>query len=205
MNLTELENIVEEVVREEMEYQQLFKAMLNATGKNIASMSDVEKKKFFSAVDKAYKAKTEGRLTGYKENMDENFIVGLLSLMTLAVIGKIIFYFFVQLVDKGMKYFSTNDTTIKSVVKKILKELSGNKSFIDDVTNMINKNKGIDQTTASKIVKMGYVQDLIKKYTEKNDTDKSEIETQLKTIFFKAWDDSNIVSTITDKIKNDIN
>jgi hypothetical protein len=48
MNLTELENIVEEIVREEMEYQQLFKSMLKATGKNIPTMSDTEKKKFYN-------------------------------------------------------------------------------------------------------------------------------------------------------------
>jgi len=204
MNLTELENIVEEIVREEMEYQQLFKAMLKATGKNIPTMSDTEKKKFFNAVDKAYKAKTEGRLTGYKENMDEGFISGLLSLMTVAIIGKVIFYYFIQLVDKGMKYFSSDDKKLEVVVKKILKELSDNKSFIDDVTNMINKNKGIDQVTANKILKMGYTQDLIKKYTAKGDIDKNKLENELKTIFFKSWEDSNVVSTITDKIKNDI-
>ena len=58
--------------------------------------------------------------------------------MTMAIIGKIIFYYFVQLVDKGIKYISSNDNKLKVVVKKILKELSDNISFIEDVTNMIN-------------------------------------------------------------------
>jgi hypothetical protein len=34
-------------------------------------MSDDEKKKFFNAVDTAYKAKSEGRLIGYNENINE--------------------------------------------------------------------------------------------------------------------------------------
>lgn len=122
----------------------------------------------------------------------------------MAIIGKIIFYYFVQLVDKGIKYISSNDNKLKVVVKKILKELSDNKSFIEDVTNMINKSRGIDQGTAGKILKMGYTQDLIKKYTSNGDIDKTELETELKNIFFKSWEDSNVLSTITDKIKNDI-
>jgi hypothetical protein len=35
-------------------------------------MSDDEKKKFFNAVDTAYKAKSEGRLTGYNESVNES-------------------------------------------------------------------------------------------------------------------------------------
>jgi hypothetical protein len=35
-------------------------------------MSDDEKKKFFNAVDTAYKAKSEGRLRGYNENLPGN-------------------------------------------------------------------------------------------------------------------------------------
>jgi hypothetical protein len=209
MNLIELENLIKEVVVEEQDYQRLFKAMLGATGKDINSMSDVEKKKFFTAVDKAYKAKTEGRLRGYKEDLktkslDENFIVGILSFITLTIISKIIFYFFVQLVEKGMKYFSSDDKKLEVIIKKILKGLSENKSFIEDVTNMINKNKGIDQVTAGKILKMGYTQDLIKKYNSKEEVKTSDIETELKTIFYKSWADSNVVSNISDKIKNDI-
>jgi len=209
MNLVELKNLIKEVIVEEQDYQRLFKSMLDATGKDINSMSDEDKKKFFNAVDKAYKAKTEGRLRGYnedlkKKSLDESFIVGLISLMTIVIIGKIIFYFFVQLVDKGMKYFSSNDKKLEAIVKKILKGLSDNKSFIEDVTNIINKNKGIDQVPAGKILKMGYTQYLIKKYNPKEEVKTSELETELKNIFYKSWADSNVVSNISDKIKNDI-
>jgi len=67
MKVKQLKELVKQVVKEEHEYQQLFKHMLDKTGKDINSMSDDEKKKFFNAVDKAYKAKSEGRLRGYNE------------------------------------------------------------------------------------------------------------------------------------------
>jgi hypothetical protein len=69
MKKSALIELIREVIAEENDYQQLFKTMLDKTGKDINSMSDDEKKKFFNAVDKAYKAKTEGRLTGYNESV----------------------------------------------------------------------------------------------------------------------------------------
>ncbi len=67
MKLNQLKELVRQVVREENDYQQLFKTMLDKYGKSIADMSDDEKKKFFNAVDTAFKAKSEGRLRGYNE------------------------------------------------------------------------------------------------------------------------------------------
>ena len=67
MKLNQLREFVKQVVREEQDYQQLFKHMLDKSGKSIPDMSDEDKKKFFNAVDTAYKAKSEGRLTGYNE------------------------------------------------------------------------------------------------------------------------------------------
>jgi uncharacterized membrane-anchored protein YhcB (DUF1043 family) len=67
MKHTELKELIRQVVKEESDYQQLFKHMLDRTGKSIPDMSDDEKAKFFQAVDKAAKAKNEGRLKGYNE------------------------------------------------------------------------------------------------------------------------------------------
>jgi hypothetical protein len=72
MKLNQLREFVKQIVREEQDYQQLFKHMLDKTGKDINSMSDDEKKKFFNAVDTAYKAKSEGRLAGYNESVNES-------------------------------------------------------------------------------------------------------------------------------------
>ena len=72
MKLNQLKELVRQVVREEQDYQQLFKHILDKTGKSITGMSDDEKKKFFNAVDTAYKAKSEGRLAGYNESVNES-------------------------------------------------------------------------------------------------------------------------------------
>jgi predicted ATPase len=69
MKKSELIELIKEVMKEEQDYQALFKHMLDRTGKDINSMSDDEKKKFFNAVDKAYDAKSEGRLTGLPEEL----------------------------------------------------------------------------------------------------------------------------------------
>ena len=67
MKHNELKELIRQVVKEESDYQQLFKHMLDKTGKSIPDMSDNEKVKFFQAVDKAAKAKSEGKLRGYNE------------------------------------------------------------------------------------------------------------------------------------------
>ena len=67
MKKSELLELIKSVIKEESDYQQLFKHMLDKTGKDINSMSDDDKKKFFNGVDTAYKAKSEGRLRGYNE------------------------------------------------------------------------------------------------------------------------------------------
>jgi uncharacterized membrane-anchored protein YhcB (DUF1043 family) len=67
MKHNELKELIRQVVKEESDYQQLFKHMLDKTGKSLGDMSDDEKKVFFNAVDKASKAKSEGRLRGYNE------------------------------------------------------------------------------------------------------------------------------------------
>ena len=72
MKINQLKEFVKQVVREEQDYQQLFKHMLDKSGKSIPDMSDEDKKKFFNAVDTAYKAKSEGRLRGYNENLPGN-------------------------------------------------------------------------------------------------------------------------------------
>lgn len=71
MKVNQLKELIRQVVKEENDYQQLFKTMLDKSGKSISSMSDDEKKAFFNAVDKAYKAKSEGRLRGYNEELTD--------------------------------------------------------------------------------------------------------------------------------------
>lgn len=67
MKHKELKELIRQVVKEESDYQEMFKHMLDKTGKSLPDMSDSEKKAFFNAVDKAAKAKSEGKLRGYNE------------------------------------------------------------------------------------------------------------------------------------------
>lgn len=69
MKLSQLKELVKQVVKEEQHYQKLFKAMLAKTGKSISDMSDNEKKAFFNKVDAAYKAKSESRIKESKKKV----------------------------------------------------------------------------------------------------------------------------------------
>jgi hypothetical protein len=121
------------------------------------------------------------------------------------IIGKIVFYYMWDLVDRGMKYF-TAKPDYKKPVTNILDTLSNNKSFINDVTKLIDQKKGIDSSTADKIVKLPYAQtQIIKVIDDANgELDKTEIENQLKTIFFKSWSDKSITDKAIEKVKKDI-
>jgi hypothetical protein len=107
----------------------------------------------------------------------------------------------IDLVDKGMKYFTANDD-YKKKVKDILSKLSNDNNFIDKVTNMIDTKDGIDNSLADKIVKLPNVQNLISKNI--GDLDKTEMENQIKTIFLKSWADKSITDKAIEKVKKDI-
>ena len=69
MKSSELKELIKQVMQEESGYNKLFAHMLKRTNKGLNDMSSMEKSKFFNAVDKAYKAKNEGRLQGYNEDL----------------------------------------------------------------------------------------------------------------------------------------
>lgn len=129
--------------------------------------------------------------------------MGILTTLGSIIVGKIIFYFIVDLVDRGIKYFS-GKTSYKPAVKEILDSLSASKTFAKDVSTFIDMNKDLDRGTADRIVKMPIVQTQVLKVIEKsNDTlDKTELENELKTIFIKAW--SDLSTKAIEKVKKDI-
>jgi hypothetical protein len=121
------------------------------------------------------------------------------------IFGKIILYFLYELVGKGMNYF-TAKPDYKKPVNDILQSLVKNKSFVSDATDMIDYKKGIDNSTADKIVRLPYVQTQIIKMVDSTNgkLDETEIENQLKTIFIKSWMDKGITNTAIEKVKKDI-
>jgi hypothetical protein len=71
---------------------------------------------------------------------------------------------------------------------------------------MIDSKKGIDSSTADKIVKLPYVQTQITKMSDSSNgkLEEKEIENQLKTIFLKSWADKSITDKAIEKVKKDI-
>ena len=101
---------------------------------------------------------------------------------------------------------STAKKDYKEPVQKILTSLSNNDNFIDKVSDMVDTKKGIDSSTADKIVKLPYVQTQIIKMVDSTngELDEKEIENQLKTVFLKSWADKSITDKAIEKVKKDI-
>ena len=135
-----------------------------------------------------------------KKSVNENLALGILATLSGILIGKIALYYIGQLVEKGIKYFNGSKETEKEI-SGILDKLESNKKFISDVTEYIEKNNGVNDAAADKMVKSAYVQSLIKKVNNDN-VDKADLESGLKNIFLKAW--SNDKDTAIEKVKKDI-
>lgn len=135
-----------------------------------------------------------------KKSVNENLALGILATLSSIIIGKIAFYYITDLIEKGVKYFNGSKETEKEI-SGILDKLESNKKFISDVTEYIEKNNGINDAAADKMVKSAYVQSLIKKVNNDN-VDKADLESGLKNIFLKAW--SNDKDTAIEKVKKDI-
>ena len=205
-----VQNTLKEIIKEKLEYKQLFKIMLAKSGKDINSMSDEDKKKFFNAVDKAYKAKTEGKLGGYKQSMNEDFWS---DLLTNPFFYLLLSKFVVNFLRLGLFYavkFVYKKDYAKSV-KIILDKLQDDDGFIKKVTDIIYKDKKMTEDTAIKIVNLPEVEKLCKEESDKAEKSKehpiiaiSALQNELGQFFLKAWKDNTIKNTIIDKIKNDI-
>jgi SOS response regulatory protein OraA/RecX len=135
-----------------------------------------------------------------KKSVNENLALGILATLSGILIGKIALYYIGQLVEKGIKYFNGSKETEKEI-SGILNKLESNKKFISDVIEYIEKNNGVNDAAADKMVKSEYVQSLIKKVNNDN-VDKADLESGLKNIFLKAW--SNDKDTAIEKVKKDI-
>ena len=131
--------------------------------------------------------------------------IDIAALLGSVIIGKIVLYYIISLAEKGIAYLTANKD-YKEPVKKILSSLSNNASFIDKVTNMIEPKRGIDNSTADRIVKLPYVQTQIIKMVDSTNgkLSETELENQLKTIFLKSWSDKSITDKAIEKVKKDI-
>ena len=118
----------------------------------------------------------------------KNIIFGIFTTLSIAIIGRIIFYFIIVFIEKIFtRYFIKPN--YKIIVKNILEHLSNNKQFIRDVSQMINSDNRIDDKIYSNIISLSIVQDCIQSEIDssKIKLDKTEIEYHLKLIFAKCF------------------
>jgi len=101
------------------------------------------------------------------------------------------------LAQKGIKYFSGN-SEYKDELKKILDSISKNKALMSDIVKIISDKEEIDDSIANKIVKLGFIQNQIKK----TKLDETELENQLKIVLIKSWNE--LSSKSVEKVKKDL-
>lgn len=125
--------------------------------------------------------------------------------ITFAILGKVVFYFFYELVKKVGNYIN-GDSEYKKAITKILESISNNKSVMNDIVKLLDSNDGINNGVADRIVKMGYVQTQITKMSDSTNgkLDETELKNHLKTALVKAWDDRVLTDKAIDKVKKDI-
>lgn len=124
--------------------------------------------------------------------------------MASAVLGRILMYYFYELVKKGMSYFS-GKSNYKKEIGGIVDSIANNKNVVSDISNLIDPKRGIDNGTAEKIVNLPYVKTLIIKTSDSTNGEltETEIQNQLKTMLVKSWNDTSITGKIVEKVKKD--
>jgi hypothetical protein len=123
----------------------------------------------------------------------------------LAILGKVVLYFFYELAKKAGNYIN-GTPDYKTAVIKILESISNNKSVMDYITKMLDSNDGINNNVADRIVNISYVQTQILKMVDSTNgkLDETELTNHLKTAILKAWDDKGLTDKAAEKVKKDI-
>ena len=132
-------------------------------------------------------------------------IVGILTTLTVALLGKVVIYFIYELVKKVGNYVNGNKE-YKNAVIKILESISNSKQAMNDIAKLLDKNDGINNSVADKIVRMGYVQTQIIKLVDSTngELDETALTNHLKTALVKAWDNKGLTDKAAEKVKKDI-
>lgn len=207
MNRAEIKEIAKQVYKEEQDYQQLFKTMLDRSGKDINSMSDEEKKKFFNAVDTAYKAKSEGKLIDSKKNeLNEGWeLLGnpVIAHIAVAVVGLLF-----RWIATGV-YTLITKKDYEKAVKYCVDKLKNDNDFLKKAGEIVANSDKINQDTAKKITDLPNVQKLTKQYVEKYGIDPDGgkmltaewLEMELRDMIVVAWNTGDVKNIIINKIK----
>jgi len=120
-------------------------------------------------------------------------------------LGKVVIYFFNELVKKVGSYIN-GDSEYRKAVTKILESISNNKQAMNDIAKLLNSNDGINNGVADRILKMGFVQTQIVKMSDSANgkLDETELKNHIKTALLKAWEDKGLTDKAVEKVKKDI-
>ena len=131
--------------------------------------------------------------------------VDIVATVGTILIAKMLFYYFIDLASRGIKYFQ-GKSEHKDDVRKVLDSISNDKKTISDIAKMVDPKRGMDNTTVDRIVNLPYVKTQIIKMSDKTNGELSEteLENQLKTIILKSWNDASITTNAIEKVKKDI-
>lgn len=119
--------------------------------------------------------------------------------------GKVVIYFFNELVKKVGSYIN-GDSEYRKAVTKILESISNNKQAMNDIAKLLDSNDGINNGVADRILKMGFVQTQIVKMSDSANgkLDETELKNHIKTALLKAWEDKGLTDKAVEKVKKDI-
>jgi len=120
------------------------------------------------------------------------------------LIGKIVYWFFYSCIENAHDYIKADKET-EQYIKDILNSMSGDKRFCEDAAKLVDAKTGITDSVANKIIKIPFVQRQINDKIEKNKfLKKSDLETGIKSVILKAWNNKTILEPAINKVKNEI-
>lgn len=128
----------------------------------------------------------------------------------LAILGAIAFFgwisgFFSKLADNIDAYYHGRNVEVQRALKKIVKSLSKNKSFLDKIDDLVER-YGVGPGMINSIMNTSEVKSLLNSYKNKSDINYEELNTELTKVLTKAMYDEaenrGMVDKIEKKIKN---
>jgi hypothetical protein len=128
----------------------------------------------------------------------------------IAILGAIAFFgwisgFFSKLADNVDAYYHGRSVEVQRALKKIIKSLSKNKSFLSKIDNFVER-YGIGPGMINSIMNTTDVKNLLNSYKNKSDINYDELNNELTKVLTKAMydeaDSRGMIDKIEKKIKN---
>lgn len=126
----------------------------------------------------------------------------------IAILGAIAFFgwisgFFSKLADNVDAYYHGRSVEVQRALKKIIKSLSKNKSFLDKIDNFVER-YGVGPGMINSIMNTTDVKNLLNSYKNKSDINYDELNAELSKVLTKAMYDEAESRGMLDKIEKKI-